>query len=222
MYDLLTLIQQRNPSNAIIIAGEIVSEFRFHHIHNGVRYFMTSVSSIRYSETPDTFLVLVPEGMLDFSEPYLYSRIILCGEILVFKNRGSRGMRTSYYVLAHHAEFNELDGPVYQNIMYVNGTVRFKPVYRKTPKGKEITNITLSTIDETGHYHDIPCIFWNKNARLTADLAIGTRMHVWARFESREYDKKMPDGKILKRTTYEASVSRFSLIWEPTVEECML
>ena len=222
MYDLLTVMQQGHKTNAIIIAGEVVSEFRFHHIHNGVRYYMGIVASIRYSKKPDAFLVLVPEGMLDLSEPHLYKRIILYGEIQVFKNRGSRNMRTSYYILASHAEFNEFDGPTYVNTMYLNGTVRFKPVYRKTPKGREITNITLSTIDESGRYHDIPCVFWGKNARLTADLDVGTRLHVWARLESRQYDKKMPDGKTITRTTYEASIGNFSIVWEPTVAECML
>lgn len=221
MYDLLTVMQQ-HKTNAIIIAGEVVSEFRLHHIQQGVRYYVGAVTSMRYSDIPDTFLVLVPEGMLDFSRPHLYKRIILCGGIQVFKNRNSRNTRTSYYILASHAEFNEFDGPTYVNTMYLDGTVRFKPVYRKTPKGREITNITLSTVDESGCYHDVPCIFWGKNARLTADLAAGTHLHVWARFESRQYEKKLPDGKAITRTTYEASICHFSLIWEPSIKECML
>ena len=43
MYDLLTVMQQ-HKTNAIIIAGEVVSEFRLHHIQQGVRYYVGAVT----------------------------------------------------------------------------------------------------------------------------------------------------------------------------------
>lgn len=212
MYELLTLTKKENPNNTIAIAGEIVSEFRFHHIQNGIRYFMCQVSSVRYSQKPDTFLVLVPEGMLTLDRPHLYKRIIVHGEIQVFKNHSSYGTKTAYYILADHAEFNEVDGPVYVNTMFLDGIIHFKPTYRKTPQGREITDITLTTVDNAGNIHNIPCIFWGRNARLAAGLATGTHLRVWARFESREYEKKFPNGATVTRTTYEASVKRFSVV----------
>ena len=216
MYNLMNLIQQKNSGSSIIVAGEIVSDFHFHHISQGIRYYKGYVSSVRLSGKPDTLPVLVPDGMLDFSTPYLYNRVIIYGEIQVFKNHVSNMRRNSYYIYAHHAEYNEIDGPTYENTVYLDGRIRHKPIYRKTPNGKEITNITISTIDAAGRFHDIPCIFWGKNAQVASTLEIGTHLHVWARFESRKYQKRLPD-KTITRTTYEASVQNFSIIHDALI-----
>ena len=95
------------------------------------------------------------------------------------------------------------------NIAYIKGTVAKQPVYRETPKGKHITDITvrIPSAFTPGFYSYIPCITWEKLAEQAAGLREGSEVYLEGRIQSRPYTKKTPEG-VQEFTTWEVSASR--------------
>lgn len=57
----------------------------------------------------------------------------------------------------------------------------------------------------------IPCITWGRNARYANELAVGTKIKITGRIQSREYVKKIGDDKTEKRVAYEVSVTKLEV-----------
>ena len=95
------------------------------------------------------------------------------------------------------------------NIAYIKGTVAKQPVYRETPKGKHITDITvrIPSAFTPGFYSYIPCITWEKLAERAAGLQEGSEVYLEGRIQSRPYTKKTPEG-VQEFTTWEVSASK--------------
>lgn len=95
------------------------------------------------------------------------------------------------------------------NIAYIKGTVAKQPVYRETPKGKHITDITvrIPSAFTPGFYSYIPCITWEKLAEQAAGLREGSKVYLEGRIQSRPYTKKTPEG-VQEFTTWEVSASK--------------
>ncbi len=56
----------------------------------------------------------------------------------------------------------------------------------------------------------IPAIAWGRNARFVRNLAVGDRVALSGRIQSREYQKKQPDESFLTMTAYEVSISKLA------------
>lgn len=56
----------------------------------------------------------------------------------------------------------------------------------------------------------IPCIAWGSNAKWASCRAVGTRVKIEGRVQSREYIKKLSDFESETRVAYEVSANR---IW---------
>ena len=67
----------------------------------------------------------------------------------------------------------------------------------------------------------IPCITWGRTARYAANLKIGDKVQLVGRFQSRNYQKQLPDGTVLNKVAYEVSVSRLSAMKEDSFSEQM-
>ena len=52
----------------------------------------------------------------------------------------------------------------------------------------------------------IPCIAWEKEANIVESLKVGDSIIIRGRMQSRNYKKRLEDGTVEKRTTYELSV----------------
>lgn len=66
-----------------------------------------------------------------------------------------------------------------------------KPIYRKTPFGREISDILLAVNRAYNKSDYIPCIAWGRTARFCENLEVGTELRVTGRVQSREYEKNM-------------------------------
>ena len=56
----------------------------------------------------------------------------------------------------------------------------------------------------------IPAIAWGRNARFVKNLAVGDKIALSGRIQSREYQKKREDGSFVTMTAYEVSVSKLA------------
>ena len=65
----------------------------------------------------------------------------------------------------------------------------------------------------------IPCIAWGRNAGYGQQLAVGTKLAVEGRLQSREYKKKLPDGSVELRKAFEVSLLKLEEVEEEWTEE---
>ena len=116
-------------------------------------------------------------------------------------------------VFAREIEFieEEPDGAKTNHIL-LEGYMCKKPVYRKTPLGREIADLLLAVNRPYGKSDYIPCICWGRNARYASGFEVGEHVRILGRIQSREYVKKLSETETETRTAYEVSVSKLECI----------
>ena len=97
------------------------------------------------------------------------------------------------------------EGPV--NRIRLSGVLCKPPTLRCTPLGREICDIILAVNRRYGRADYLPLIAWGTVARQTSILAVGARLTVEGRIQSRTYTKNLETGP-QERVAYEVSVMR--------------
>ena len=92
----------------------------------------------------------------------------------------------------------------------MTGAICKPPAFRTTPFGREIADLMLAVNRAFGKSDYIPCIAWGRTARYAAQLSVGDKLKVQGRFQSRDYQKQLPDGTVMNRVAYEVSLSRLT------------
>jgi single-stranded DNA-binding protein len=94
------------------------------------------------------------------------------------------------------------------NSIVLTGYICKPPVYRTTPFNREIADILIAVNRSYNKSDYIPCIAWGRNARFAKNLAVGEKIAVSGRIQSREYQKKITDDDVRTLTAYEVSISK--------------
>ena len=97
-------------------------------------------------------------------------------------------------------------------MIFLDGYVCKEPVYRTTPLGREIADVLLAVNRAYGKSDYIPCICWGRNARYAGNLSVGSRIQLWGRIQSREYQKRVGENNVVSRVAYEISVNKMEYI----------
>lgn len=101
------------------------------------------------------------------------------------------------------------------NLITMDGFICKEPVYRKTPLGREITDLILAVNRGNHKSSYIPCVCWEETARFVRDCAgVGTEVIVNGRIQSRPYEKKNEDGSVVEKIAYEVSISSLAIVEE--------
>lgn len=130
-------------------------------------------------------------------------RLLIQGEFQTVKR--NTFPQTEHYVLA--IGIKELWGEDVNRI-FLSGTVIRKPVYRKTPKGRIITELKVSVERASGLTDHIPCVAWEKNADYASRLRMGAEVGFSGRIQSRQFIKEI-NGVQMEHTTHEISIADF-------------
>lgn len=99
-----------------------------------------------------------------------------------------------------------------QNDVYFVGTIEREPKNRKTPKGRNITDliVRIPSIFASSFYCKVPVVAWGKTADEAAQLAAGDKVEIYGRLQSRKYTKRYEDGEEVKTAT-EVSANNFAI-----------
>ena len=200
-------------NNQVSVAGEVVSDFTFSHDVFGEGFYMVNVSVNRLSETFDVIPVMVSERLIDVHNNMTGKFVEIIGQFRSYNRHEENRNRLVLSVFAR--EFRECDPEeegIRPNYIFLDGYVCKHPVYRKTPLGREIADILLAVNRPYGKSDYIPCICWGRNARFADSFEIGGHIQVWARIQSREYQKKLSEDAVEKRVAYEVSVSKMEYL----------
>lgn len=196
-------------NNKVSVIGEVVSEFTFSHEVFGEGFYLVSLAVSRLSDQVDVIPLMVSERLLDVKQDYRGQTVEAIGQFRSYNCHEGVKNRLVLSVFVRELNFlEEFTDCTKTNQIYLDGYICKGAIYRKTPLGREIADLLLAVNRPYGKSDYIPCIAWGRNARYASGFAVGSRVRVWGRVQSREYTKKLSETQCEKRVAYEVSVSK--------------
>ena len=199
-------------NNKIELCGVIASTPELNHKTYGENFYGFRLSCSRKSTEKDMLPIIVSDRLVEIKDLQVDKRISVKGQVRTFNKHISDDKRKLLIMVfardVREVEEESESAPEFNNNVKLSGYICKPPVYRVTPKGREIADVLIAVNRTYGKSDYIPCIAWGRNARYTGNLDVGTRVDVEGRLQSREYTKKLDDGTEEIRTAYEISVSR--------------
>lgn len=209
------MIDKVIENNQVTIMGTIVSGYQFSHEIFGENFYMVDVQVPRLSDSADIIPIMISERIVDVEADAVGANVIINGQFRSYNRHESKKNRLLLSVFARDIEFvDEVVENEKTNQIYLDGYICKPPVYRKTPLGREITDLLLASNRPYGKSDYIPCICWGRNARYASSFEVGMRCVIWGRIQSREYMKKISEDELERRIAYEVSVSKLELFEE--------
>ncbi|MGC4019179.1 MAG: single-stranded DNA-binding protein [Muricomes sp.] len=202
-------------NNQVMIMGEVASGFTYSHEVFGEGFYMVDILVKRLSNSDDRIPLMISERLIDVTQDYTGEFIMVSGQFRSYNRHEEQKNRLVLSVFVREVEFidEELDGAKTNNIL-LEGYICKKPVYRKTPLGREIADLLLAVNRPYGKSDYIPCICWGRNARYASGFEVGEHVQILGRIQSREYVKKISETDTETRIAYEVSVSKLECMEE--------
>lgn len=196
-------------NNQLTLCGVIESAPVLDHEVFGEQFYRMDVRVPRLSGAQDVLPVTVSERLMN-SQVTPGTRLTIVGQLRSYnKVMGGAGR---LLLTAFAQRLLSPDDDENPNVIHLTGAICKPPAFRTTPFGREIADLMLAVNRAFGKSDYIPCIAWGRTARYAAQLKVGDRLEVQGRFQSREYQKQMPDGTVMNRMAYEVSISRLTCL----------
>ncbi len=200
-------------NNQASLSGKIISPFRFSHEVFGEGFYLFDLSVGRLSDSYDIIPVMASERLLDIHTDQIGKYAEINGQFRSYNYHTENKNRLLLSVFAREVTLSDEEpSSVKPNSIFLDGYVCKKPVYRKTPLGREIADVLLAVNRPYGKSDYIPCICWGRNARFADSFSVGGHVQLWGRIQSREYQKKLSDTETEQRIAYEVSVSKLDYL----------
>lgn len=204
-------------NNKATLSGEIVSNFEFSHECYGDGFYTAMLASERTSTVKDIIPIMVPDRIVDTNADWIGYFVKVSGQFRSYNKHEERKRHLKLSLFVREWETWEDDGtirPSDESQIFLDGHICKQPTYRKTPLGREISDILLAVNRPYGKSDYIPCIAWGRNAVYAGGLEVGTRLQIEGRIQSREYQKRISDDEFETRVTYEVSISKMETVEE--------
>ncbi|MBR2970725.1 MAG: single-stranded DNA-binding protein [Clostridia bacterium] len=192
-------------SNKVFLSGTVSSQPRFSHELYGEGFYEFILEVPRLSEQKDYIPVTISERLMgsDLAEG---QKLSFYGQFRSFnKLVGDKSKLMLTVFVRDFAQDEEVGNP---NVAELTGYVCKAPMYRTTPFNREICDVLLAVNRAYDKSDYIPCIAWGRNARFVKEIAVGQKLSVSGRIQSREYNKRLDSGEMETRTAYELSINK--------------
>lgn len=204
-----------HDNNQVTLKGKVVEEPLYSHSLYGEKFYTLMLDVPRLSGVGDVLPVMVSDRLLRLMDVSVGDELAVIGQLRSYNRLVDSRNRLILTVFARHIAPPEdvTDNP---NQVLLEGYVCRTPVYRTTPFGREITDLLIAVNRPYNKSDYIPVISWGRNARYAETLEVGQKVFIHGRMQSRQYQKKQPDGSVENRTAYEVSVSFIEMPEVPT------
>lgn len=195
-------------NNKLIVAGKIISEPVFNHEVFGEKFYIINLEVNRLSTLSDVLPMMISDRLIEFSQLPVGQYIKIKGELRSFNKHEHKQNRLLLSLFVREIKLIEETEEIQPNYICIDGYICKPPLFRVTPRGREITDVLIAVNRSYNKSDYIPCICWGRNARYVGRLPIGSRVKMWGRIQSREYSKKIDENNTLHRVVYEVSVNK--------------
>ena len=193
-----------DSNNTIHISGELIESLVFDHESYGEKFYSTVLSVERTSGSKDMVRLCISERFVKDNYEYKGKFVVVDGEIRTYRLKekdGSSHVMVYIFVRSLYV----VDENTNENNVRLTGYICKALPPRKTPKGKQISDIILAVNRDFGKSDYIPCICWGYKAVEAYNAGIGAELNLVGRLQSRP----IKDGT---RTVYEISVGNLRVI----------
>ena len=195
-------------NNKVFISGEIVTEAEFSHEVYGEGFYEMNVLVKRLSGQGDILPVTVSERLIQDKDLKVGVTINALGQFRSYNKLADGKSKLMLTVFVRELlDTTPVRNP---NSIVLSGYICKPPVYRTTPFNREIADLLVAVNRSYNKSDYIPCIAWGRNARFAKNLAVGEKIALAGRIQSREYQKRLSDDDIKIMTAYEVSVSKLA------------
>ena len=206
-----------NCKNQVNLSGE-VSSLEYDHTFQSERFYRFILKVRRMSGVYDELPIIISENKIKTlkSGDFAYIK----GEIRSRRVIESGQNHLKVYIFTYDMErYSKEDYNVFYandvNNVEIEGFAGRPVISRITPFGRVVADIMLAMNckkENIWKNYYIPCIVWGQNAIWTEQQPKGAKFSINGRFQSREYDKVYPDGRVDARITYEVSIGKISIV----------
>ncbi len=202
----MNYLQEKN--NKVFISGQIVTEAEFSHEVYGEGFYEMNVRVERLSGQTDILPVTISERLISDKDLKIGANINAIGQFRSYNKliEGKSKLMLTVFV-RELLDYAPLRNP---NSIVLSGYICKPPVYRTTPFNREIADVLIAVNRSYNKSDYIPCIAWGRNARFAKNLAVGEKIAISGRIQSREYQKRISDGDVRTLTAYEVSISKLA------------
>ena len=195
-------------NNRVYVSGEIISDAVFSHEVYGEGFYEMNVLVKRLSGQGDVLPVTISERLIQDKSLKIGVKINAVGQFRSYNKLvdGKSKLMLTIFV-RELLEDQLLKNP---NSIVLIGYICKAPIYRTTPFNREISDILIAVNRSYNKSDYIPCIAWGRNARFAKNLAVGEKIAISGRIQSREYQKRISDEEVQIKTAYEVSISKLS------------
>ncbi|SHJ84527.1 single-stranded DNA-binding protein [Tepidibacter formicigenes] len=207
------MINIKEDTNVVNLLGEVVGGLEVSHEIFGEKFYTAKIKIKRLSESEDILPITISERLLGDFKLDIGKKISILGQLRSYnKSINGRNKLILTVFVREILEFEEEKKD--PNNIFLDGYICKKPIYRKTPLGREITDLLLAVNRSYNKSDYIPSIAWGRNAKFCKNLKVGDRVQIWGRIQSREYEKKLDNGEVDKKVAYEVSISKMKKLSE--------
>ena len=192
-------------SNIAELCGIVMSELEFSHKTYGEVFYTFVLGVQRRSGYVDELNVMVSERLIYDNPPRRNQFLEIKGQIRTYNEMAGGKNKLNVVVFAREIYLCE-DFGYYENYIYLEGYLCKIPIRRTSPLGRDICDMMVAVNRMYNKSDYIPCIAWGRNAGYGEQLAVGTRLLLEGRMQSREYKKKLEDGTVETRKAFEVSI----------------
>ena len=185
--------EQKN--NYVALSGEVIQEPTYSHSAGGEDYFTFPLRCLRLSGAEDLLNIILSRSHLEQLDAQPGDRVGLVGQVRSYNNHSGQGSKLVITVRVQ--EFFPAPAQEDSNRVLLVGNLCRKPVYRRTPLGREIADLLLAVNRGTGKADYLPCIAWGGQN-------VGDRVCVRGRLQSRRY-RKAVGSDVVEKVAYEVS-----------------
>ena len=195
-------------NNVITLVGTVETEAEYSHSVLEEQFFSFMLRVPRLSENDDLLPVTVSQRQLDTSLIKVGNKIKVKGQLRSYNKYTQTKTRLILTVFAKGIAPAFLEDEDNPNEIFINGFICKTPIYRRTPFGREITDLIIAVNRAFNRSDYIPAIAWGKNAVYSESLEVGSNVMLWGRLQSRNYNKRISDEETEVRTAYELSITK--------------
>ncbi|MGL5329099.1 MAG: single-stranded DNA-binding protein [Peptostreptococcaceae bacterium] len=207
------MMEIKDDTNVVYLRGELEEDMEFSHEIFGEKFFNARIKIDRLSDSYDVLPLTISERLLQEVDINLNKMVNVVGQLRSYNKNIENKNRLVLTIFVRELNKSEDDNKD-PNSIFLDGYICKSPIYRKTPLGREITDLLVAINRPYNKSDYIPSIVWGRNAKFAKTLKIGDRIQMWGRVQSREYEKKVEDGEPIKKVAYEVSISKIKKLSE--------
>ena len=195
-----------DSGNYLRLSGILTDAPTYGHEVFGEKFYYATLSVPRLSGTEDLLPITLSERLVDGMTLSEGSPLSIEGQLRSY-NKVIEGAGR-LLITGFAQRLMPTDDGENPNQVQLTGALCKLPSYRTTPFGREIADLMLAVNRAYGKSDYIPCITWGRTARFASHLKVGDKVQLMGRFQSRAYQKQLPDGTVIGKMAYEVSVGR--------------